>query len=256
MSKALRGVPTALVGALLAAVLLLGYTTQNAEADHQPADKVAIAGSETQVFGPSDGAVPILQETMKVSSPSDLIFSVTLECSIVTALKLGNDDDGVTDMDSAEGKIDVWIEIDGKRVPVSSDDSEADEGQVTFCNTEHQQRLTDSEDNDPADGIDTFEDYLRTKNANGFNWLAFNTGSTYDGPANGNNILDIVVYAELVDTTAGTEVCELGSESCSEAIIGHRTLVVEPTKTANHETAGSGVEEASAQGSAGGNGKN
>lgn len=38
----------------------------------------------------------------------------------------------------------------------------------------------------------------------------------------------------------------------AEAIIGARTLVVEPTKTSNHETAESGVEEGAEAESAGG----
>jgi hypothetical protein len=69
--------------------------------------------------------------------------------------------------------------------------------------------------------------------------LALN-GYTYDDVVvkNGNNILDIIVYAELVDSTpAGPppEQCQLGSRSCSEAIIGHRTLIAEPTNASIHE---------------------
>jgi hypothetical protein len=86
------------------------------------------------------------------------------------------------------------------------------------------------------DGIDTFDDYLRTKTANAFNWLALDTGVNFDDPANGNNILDIQVKAELDDTTAAGEQCELGDKSCSEAIIGHRTLIAEPTNASNHES--------------------
>lgn len=201
-----------------------------------PANKYAASGSTTEVFGPGIDVV-ILQEQVKMSTNHELLLSLSLECSIVTALKLGDDSvNDATDEDSATGQIDVWIELDGNRVGVTSSDAGQGgrgRGEVTFCNTVHQQRVTDSEDNDPRpDGIDTHETYLKTKTATAFNWLALNVGSAYDLPYNGNNILDVVVKARLVDTTPGTSVCVLGSESCSEAVIGNRTLIAEPTLAA------------------------
>ena len=171
---------------------------------------------------------------MKVSSPYDLMLSLTAECSIVTALRTGDDDAGGVDTDEAEGKIDIWIEIDERRVPVSTDDT-VRPGEVTFCNQMHQQRQTASEGTGDS-GIDTFDDYLRTKTANSFNWIALDAGFAYDDEAlNGNNIIDIAVKARLTDTTAGTTACSIGSKNCSEAIIGHRTLIVEPENASVHE---------------------
>ena len=234
MGIALKRISAVALAAMLCAAVF-AVVTPKADAGHEPANKLAAAGTETEVFGPGD-AIPILSERMKVSSPSDLILSLTAECSIVTALRTGDDDQNGTDADTAEGKIDIWVEIDGKTVPVSSDD-ETEPGEVTFCNQVHQQRQIDSESNNPMDGVDTFDDYLRTKTANSFNWIALDTGVVYDDAEvdNGNNILDIVVYAELDDTTAATDACELGDKSCSEAIIGHRTLIAEPTNASVHE---------------------
>lgn len=222
--------------ALVASLVTLYSVKSPAQADHEPANKIAAAGTEAAVIG-NNQTQKILEERVRVSTGADLILSVTLECSIITALKLGDDDTGTpaSDTDSASGKVDVWVTIDEKVVKVSTDDT-TDPGKVTFCNQLHQQRVTDSETQGPGDnpdGIDTHETYLATKNANSFNWLAINTGSTYDSAANGNNILDIVVWASLTDS--GTATCTLGSKSCSEAIIGHRTLIVEPTNASVHE---------------------
>lgn len=227
---------SAVAAAAAIAAATFMFVSPSAEADHEPANKLAAAGTQAQVFG-ANQEVTILQERMKVSSPYDLVLSLTAECSIITALKTGDDDTNGTDVDTAEGKIDIWIEIDGKRVPVSTDDLERP-GEVTFCNQAHQQQQTASEGTGDT-GIDTFDDYLRTKTANAFNWIALDVGTVYDdageGVDNGNNIVDVVVKARLSDTTPGQSVCTLGNKSCSEAIIGHRTLIAEPTNASVHE---------------------
>lgn len=230
-----RGLPLVLGAFLLVATLFTAYTATNAQADHMPADKVAAAGSTIDRL---DDATPILQETMKVSSPSDLILSVTLECAILTALDTeGNPNPGAEDTDSTEGTVEVWVTIDGRTVPVATDDATQD-GRVVFCNRAYERTVEDMED-DP-DGIDSERDFIRTRAANAFNWLAIDTGSFYDDPANGNNILDIEVWASYTDTTPGLGRCDQTTAdpafaTCSEAFVGQRTLIVEPTKLSIHE---------------------
>jgi hypothetical protein len=236
MSKALRGVPTALVGALLAAVLLLGYTTQNAEADHQPADKAAISAATVDHV---DDETVVLQETMRVSTPSDLILQLTTECSIITELATGGEN---ADFSEAFGQVELWITIDGTPVPVAGGD---EDGKVVFCNRTYGRTVTDTEEDGDVDAED---DYIRTRAANAFNWLAINTGSTYDSLDNGQNILDIQVWADYQEGTTGNAV--------ADAFVGQRSLIIEPTKTSNHETSGGGVESADSSASGKGNGKN
>jgi hypothetical protein len=229
-----RQAPTMLLGFLLIGALLAG---QSAFAQGTPANKFAASGSTTEVFGPGEDVV-ILSEQVKMPTNHELIMTLSMECSIITALKV--EDEGGTKgvgQDGAEGKIDAWIEIDGHRVGVTSAQTgeATDDGEITFCNRAREVRLTDTEEQgagDPMDGIDTFEEYDRSKTANAFSWAALNVGNSgyFDDPANGNNILDIVVKARLEDTTAGTDTCELGDKTCSEAIIGNRTLIVEPTR--------------------------
>ena len=213
-----RQAPTMLVGLLLIGALFAG---QSAFADHEPANKVAAAGSETEVMAPGD-TVPVLQERVRISSQADLILSLTAECDILTDLTVGGN--GAEDDAGAFGQVRTFITIDDKVVPVSTDDA-TDTGKVVLCNRAHTKSVRDGED--PEDGTDEQRDMTRTRQANGFNWLALDTGFVYDNPANGQNILDIVVWAEFTETTT--------NRADAEALIGHRTLIVEPTNASVHE---------------------
>lgn len=70
--------------------------------------------------------------------------------------------------------------------------------------------------------------FTQTRQANGFNWLALDTGFAYDDPANGNNTLDIVLFAEFTEETE--------NRADAEALVGHRTLIVEPTNVSVYES--------------------
>lgn len=234
MLEVLRKASTPLVAALLVATLFVAYQAANtANATHEPANKGAAAGSDIDEV--SDAA-PILSETMKVSSPEDLIIQVTAECSILTQLTTNNDS-----LNSrAFGSVRLWVEIDGHRVPVSVDDTAVDGddedsdgadasdiGEVTFCNRAYERTVEDQEDNTPPDGVDEESDYIDTRTANAFNWLALDTGFIYDEPFNGNNILTVKLFADYDTTTAG--------EALAEAFVGSRTMIIEPIKLSIHE---------------------
>ena len=213
-----RGMLPTVVIAVLASLTLIG--TQGVLATHQPADKVVASGSKAEVLSPGE-EVPILTGTLRSTNTTDLILGVSLECSIFTALTTGPSDSGGTDSAFAQGHILVWVEIDGQIVPINSLDGASapgdDSDKVTFCDRTYQRTVTDAED--PLDGQDIEEDYIRTKNANAFNWLRLNVG---------NGIHSIVVKATLKHDTKG--------EASAEAVIGNRTLVVEPTRLANDAT--------------------
>ena len=213
-----RQAPTMLVGLLLVGALFAG---QSAFADHEPANKVAAAGSETEVVAPGQ-TVAVLQERVKVSSGADLILSATAECDILTDLTTGGN--GAEDSAGAFGQVRMFITIDDTVVPVSSDDV-TETGKVVFCNRAHNKSIQDGET--PEDGTDEERDMTQTRQANGFNWLALDTGFGYDDPANGNNILDIVLWAEFTEETT--------NRAEAQALVGHRTLIVEPTNASIHE---------------------
>ena len=229
MQEVLRKASTPLVALLLAATLFVAYTGYNtANASHEPANKGAAAGSDVDTVGQDE---LLLSETMKVSSPEDLIVSVTAECSILTELTTNNAEPS----SSAFGAVRLRVVIDGKEVPVSAadgaggaDDAADDDdeiGEVTFCNRAYSRTVTDQED--PADGIDEEQDFIDTRTANAFNWIALDTGVIYDSPTNGNNILTVELFADYDTSTTG--------EAMAEAFVGSRTMVIEPIRLSIHE---------------------
>jgi hypothetical protein len=210
------------VAIAIAAIAIGG--TQAVFATHTPADKVVASGSKTQVLGPGD-QVPILTATLKTSKPTDLILSVAMECSIFTRLVTGPSDQGGADTATASGVIRAWVEIDGKIVPINSVSNPPqpppaagdDTDKVTFCNRTYSRTVTDAEN--PLDGQDIEDDFIDTKNANSFNWLRLNMGA---------GAHTIVVKATLTEATNG--------DATAEAVIGNRSLIVEPEKLANDAT--------------------
>lgn len=208
-------------GALAAAV---GVTVPVAIAAENgggtPANKAVAAGS-TRVEMTPGTEVPLLSASFRTSKPSDLLMQVSLECSLFTALTTDN----TTDSSMARSFVRAWLEIDEKIVPITSSSEPPQDGatpaeggegdKVTFCDREYSRTVTDAED--PLDGIDTEEDYLRTKSSHSFTWVQQNAGS---------GIHDVVLKAEIFTDTAGT--------ATAEAIVGNRTLVIEPTKMANN----------------------
>ncbi len=215
------------LGAAALAVAVLAGPAAQAQ-NPQPADKTAAIGNTIDDQAPNTDHV-VLQEQMRVSSPSDLILNLSAECSILTQLVTGSDGTDATGQAETTGRVEMYVTIDGKRVPVAgSSTGDGDNGQVVFCDREYARRVTDREVE--ADGQDEEADYIRTRTANAFQWLALNTGVYYDNPANGQNILDIEVHAVYTDEDATSGVCQPDfSETCSQAFVGKRTLIVEPT---------------------------
>ena len=238
-----------MIGLALLVVLVGGYFGQNVvNAHHEPANKFAAAGAAVDDVEPNTDHV-ILSETMKVSTPFDLALSATAECSILTYLNTEGGPEVVDETSEAEGRVEMWVTIDGEAVPVQThgyddpstveEENGADNGEVTFCNRKYQRTVEDMEDG--MDGIDSERDFIRTRNANAFNWFALNVGSEYDKPdvpaGAGNNIVQIQLHARYSDTdTVCTEDTELpDQEDCSMAFVGKRTLVAEPTNASVHE---------------------
>ena len=211
---------------VLTAIALMFTWTVNAQADGQAANKLAVAGSDLETTGPNAGSIVVLDETMKVSSVRDLILQLSAECSIVTALTTQNSEENA----STTGRVEMWVTIDGKKVPVTQENEAG--GEVVFCDRTYSRTVTDQD----GDGtIDREDDYIATRTANAFNWVAFDAGTAYDNPTNGNNIINIQVHARYTKTS-GTGACTIGN-TCSEALIGSRTLVVENTNAQNEEVA-------------------
>lgn len=186
----------ALVGAALVTTLVAPAT-----ANHLPANKMAVASGSIDIGEPGE-TLDLLTGTLKSSGPSDLVISLSLECSILTQVQtVGND------FSEARASIVAWVEIDGVPVGVN----EGDNGEVVFCDRVHQQETSLFDDENA-----TIRSFLDTRTANAFNWIALNLGSGQH---------TVVAKARL---TAETD----DDLALADAVIGKRTLVVEPTKLA------------------------
>ncbi len=226
--------------------LLVGSIAQNVGATHMPADKVVAAGSTVQQVRPAPTGTLLLEARLKTSKPTDLILMVTAECSIITDVTTGpSTTGGATSSQEAEGRIRIWVVIDGKIVPINSvssppqdpadQPSGTDRDKVTFCNHVHRQEVADGES--PTDGIDRLRTYHRTKDANGFNWLRLNMGA---GPHT------IQVFGELCLRNVGGAQCDPTETSTgpsggvagalADGYVGNRSLIVLPEKLANDAT--------------------
>lgn len=208
-TRALAAVGALLLAAagMLAAALLAGSDEASAKHTdgHQPANKVAVSGSDVEVGDP-DQTLTLLDTTMRNADSKALLLQVTLECSILTDLEtVGNDDS------RAESTLDVWVEVDGERIGVSEAD---DNGEVTFCNRAYQRQTRGFDDEDA-----TIDDHIRTKQAHGFDWVDLDAGK---------GVHHIVVKGRLTtDSTANAD---------ADVTVGNRTLIVEPVATARDET--------------------
>lgn len=177
----------------------------------EPANKVVAAGDHTVVMAPQSGAT-LMSATMSTSKPTDLVLQVSLECSILTTVtNVG------TSTSTASGQVRVWTEVDGQIVPIESVSEPpqstpppgTDADKVVFCDRTHTVEFM------PTTQTDTLKQFQETKNADAFNWLRFNVGA-------GEHT--ITVKADLASQAVN---------GTAEAVVGNRTLIVEPTHMAN-----------------------
>ncbi|MDX6590563.1 MAG: hypothetical protein QOI84_1837, partial [Solirubrobacterales bacterium] len=203
-------VVASLVGAAALTGALSIATGALAGSGGEPADKVVAAGDHTVVMAPQSGAT-LMTAKMSTSKPTDLVLQVSLECSILTTVtNVG------TSTATASGQVRVWTEVDGRIVPIesvseppqSTPPAGTNADKVVFCDRTHTVEFM------PTTQTETLQQFQETKNADAFNWLRFNVGS-------GEHT--ITVKADLnTQAVNGT----------AEAVVGNRTLIVEPTKMA------------------------
>ena len=236
-SKA-RLIALAVAVAALAAVVV----GSQAVATHSPADKVVASGAKLKQVNEGTNQT-ILSANIKSAKPTDLMIHVSAECAVETR----HFRNGKMTNNEAEGTARIWVEIDGKIVPIESASAPpqdpgaqpaGDDGdKVTFCHRAEGYDKTDGNPlcveeipddpgpppvpGSPAVGCETEEWFQNTKSANAFNWVRLNVGS-------GNHVVAVKAdVSELAGSTTPGEVSE------AQAYIGNRTLIVEPTKMAN-----------------------
>lgn len=228
--------------ACAAAVVPAAIIGQSAIATHTPADKAVAAGSKVEVFsanGTEQEGVELLRVTMSTAKPTDLMMHVSAECEIFTSHMR----DGKVSANEAAGSARLWLEFDGKIVPINGTSAPpqdpaaqpaGDESdKVTFC--EREEAFEKSDNNVtcvgeapqpplpvpvPVDGCEFEEWFQRTKSANAFNWVRLNAGS-------GDHVIRLLGDVRAAATASA------GDASDVRAAVGNRTLIVEPTKMSN-----------------------
>ena len=243
-----------LLAALIVAVVSVVMNPGWVGAQQQAADKASASASDVDTVGTSQDEV-VLRQNMKVSSTSDLILQTTSECSILTCvLTAGGPDPGPNDTASSQsgafGQVEMWITIDDEVVPIADGNAQTDNGEVVFCNRAYARKITDAES--PEDGTDTEEDYIRTRQANAFNWMAFDVGSEYDKPGipegDSNNNVELELHARYTRSPddcptrpADGATNAFQGTSCALAFVGARTLIAEVVHAINNEQTDDGT---------------
>lgn len=185
-----------------------------------PANKTSAAGSGVEMLPPDfadgDQGTTILTTSLKASKPTDLLLTVSLECSLWTEVSSTTIQDhvmGLGPVARAEAQVVVWVELDGVPVKVASDDPD---GRIVFCERVHEQEISDMNN---STGDWTLRQYQKTRSANAFTWASLDVGS-------GVHTLTVKAEIESFNTEG----------SYAEGAVGKRTLIVEPTRFANGAT--------------------
>lgn len=210
---------SAAVKSLLVVIGAIALANPVVAQTNEPANKTSAMIARGDILFAAPGEpVLIAEERVKTSKPTDLLLSVTAESSILTKVATIGSETQETD-----GTLEVFIVIDGQVLqppapaPVGNGNPpHGDTAAVVFANQAHG-RTTELGQDDETDRVET---YLRTKHASGFNWMAFNVGS---------GTHHIQVFARYTEA-------ESSPQATSEGVIGNRSLIVQPVKSAVRET--------------------
>lgn len=257
------------ITALIVALFYANHESAGAAGTTTPANKVWVEGSTvefmhsqggpatpTEVITDDPDEVVLSTSTIRYNNPTDLRLSVTAECALWTNTATYGDDDA-----ESKARVELWITIDGKTVPVSSDDTstgsnsvdpdqQAGRGRVVFCNRATRMKTENIEnttvpppsvgppvaDQDDEDDI-VIRSYNRSREANAFNWGALNVGVNYDDPANGKGLVVVQVHSRLATSLRDEDSRDNTTDSpAALAAVGKRTLFVEPVHMAHDAT--------------------
>jgi hypothetical protein len=188
--------------------------------------------------------------TFTTSTTEDLVMNFSTECGLFTAVgaKNNNTTTGTTTTSStAIGEVLVWLELDGKMLPVSQSATTASppvptgpgNGPVSYCS----RTLNLSTANLSPQQVITLAE--TTLDANSFQWFDLNVG-------NGSHTLNVMgtLAATTVSMGTGGGTGSTGLPSCvpavdpascyttpaASAIVGQRTLEIYPDHLANTAT--------------------
>jgi hypothetical protein len=197
----------------ISALTLFGTSAALAQEPSNKTSAMIVRGD--LVFAAPGQPVLIAEELVKTSKPTDLLLSFTAESSIITNVStVGND------LERATGTLNVEILIDGQPVMAAGpagpgNQPHGDTASVVFANRTYERQTSLFDDTDA-----TIRTFIDTRHAAGFNWMAFNVGSGV------HRIQVFATYNEF----------ESSPQATASGVIGNRSLMVQPVKSAVRET--------------------
>jgi len=191
-----------LVVSLLAVVGML-WAAPSVHAQNVASQKAYFGSGETEILNPKGDLV--LTGYMKTSSVGDLLVGFSMECALWTATSNTATKGGGKTSSTARAAVNVTVTVDGVV---------AEPGQVVYCDREQTVTLQFSSDTVLVTDAITLELFLKTKNANHFNFYQKNVGS-------GVHRVDVFVSSfVVVDPTSPVA-------TGTRAAVGKRSLVIE-----------------------------
>ncbi len=191
-----------LVVSLLAVVGML-WAAPSVHAQNVASQKAYFGSGDTEILNPKGDLV--LTGYMKTSSVGDLLVGFSMECALWTATSNTATKGGGKTSSTARAAVNVTVTVDGV---------EAEPGQVVYCDREQTVTLQFSSDTVLVTDAITLELFLKTKNANHFNFYQKNVGS-------GVHRVDVYV-SSFVDADPTSPVA-----TGTRAAVGKRSLVIE-----------------------------
>lgn len=174
-------------------------------------NKSFMEAGANEVIVQGNGPMKIFDGWAKTSSVGDLMVGVSMECALWTGTVTNAPKGGGKQTSISRAAVNVTVLVGG--VPATP-------GEVVFCDREQEVSLTfDSTDLVFNDSI-TLELFLRTKNANHFNFFTKNPG---------NGVHHVEVWVN------GVNVADPNAPNGStRAAIGKRTMVIEEFNSSNN----------------------
>ncbi len=191
-----------LVVSLLAVVGML-WAAPSVHAQNVASQKAYFGSGDTEILNPKGDLV--LTGYMKTSSVGDLLVGFSMECALWTATSNTATKGGGKTSSTARAAVNVTVTVDGVV---------AEPGQVVYCDREQTVTLQFSSDTVLVTDAITLELFLKTKNANHFNFYQKNVGS-------GVHRVDVFV-SSFVDADPTSPVA-----TGTRAAVGKRSLVIE-----------------------------
>ncbi len=188
---------------LLVMASVLALAVPPAHAQSVASQKAYFGSGTTEIVGPN-GDVG-LEGYLKTSSVGDLLIGVSMECALWTGTSTTATKGGNKSSSTARAAVNVTVYVDG--VP-------AEPGQVVYCDREQQVNLQFSSETAVVTDAITLELFLKTKNANHFNFYKNNVQS---------GVHEVHVW---VDSFVETDSSSF-SNANTRAAIGKRSLVIQ-----------------------------